>query len=84
MEHRFFVTGTDTEVGKTLVSLALLHKANTLSLTTAALKPVAAGCDPTPEGLRNEDALALQHIMSANLPYSQGNPVALKAPIVVV
>lgn len=39
----FFITGTDTGVGKTLVSAALLLAAKNRGLTTAALKPVAAG-----------------------------------------
>ena len=78
---RFFIAGTDTEVGKTLVSTALLAAARGRGLTTAALKPVAAGCDVTDDGLRNADALALGQVMSAPLSYQQVNPVALKAAI---
>ena len=53
----FFITGTDTNVGKTLVAAGLLVAANNMGLTTAALKPVAAGCEKTEQGLRNADAL---------------------------
>lgn len=77
----FFVTGTDTGVGKTLVSAALLHAANARGLRTLAMKPVASGCDDTPEGLRNEDALMLQAAMSESLPYDQINPIALAPAI---
>ncbi len=77
----YFVTGTDTEVGKTLVSAAILYKAAELSLKTVAMKPVASGCENTPEGLRNEDALALIDAMTESLPYEQVNPVALEPAI---
>lgn len=77
----FFITGTDTDAGKTLVTTGLLVAAKNLGLTTAALKPVAAGCEQTNEGLRNSDALQLQAAMTASLPYEQINPIALKAAI---
>jgi dethiobiotin synthetase len=78
MSRTFFVTGTDTEVGKTAVSCALLHAARQVGLSTAAVKPVAAGCDAKGQ---NEDALALQAAMTFDLPYAQINPVALQPAI---
>lgn len=81
MPAHFFVTGTDTDVGKTLISEGLLHAANDRGLSTAAVKPVAAGCEMTKDGLRNDDALILQQAMSASLPYEQVNPVALAPPM---
>ena len=78
MSHTYFVTGTDTEVGKTAVSCALLQAAAIAGLSTAAVKPVAAGCDE--EG-RNEDALQLMDAMTASMDYEQVNPVALEAAI---
>ncbi|GAA5320560.1 MAG: dethiobiotin synthase [Candidatus Pelagadaptatus aseana] len=77
----FFVAGTDTDAGKTLVASALLVKASQQGLRTAAVKPVAAGCEETPEGLRNSDALMLQQAMTLDLPYEQVNPIAFKPPI---
>jgi dethiobiotin synthetase len=74
----WFVTGTDTGVGKTAVSCALLAAARREGLRTAAIKPVAAGCDA--DG-RNEDALQLMQWMSEPLEYEQVNPVALQAAI---
>lgn len=56
----YFVTGTDTDAGKTLAACGLLARARRAGLTTLGLKPVASGSDTTPEGLRNADALALQ------------------------
>lgn len=80
-KHSFFVTGTDTGVGKTLVSAAILHAANARGLRTLAMKPVASGCEETPEGLRNEDALMLQAAMSESVSYEQINPIALAPAI---
>ena len=74
MSKTFFVTGTDTEVGKTAVSCALLEAAGNAGLRTAAVKPVAAGCDARGH---NEDALQLMASMTEQLDYAQVNPVAL-------
>jgi dethiobiotin synthetase len=79
--HSFFIAGTDTDVGKTLIATGLLLAANARGLSTMAIKPVAAGCEETAEGLRNDDALQLQRAMSLQLPYEQVNPVALKPAI---
>lgn len=77
----FFITGTDTNVGKTIVAAAILCAAKNLGLSTAALKPVAAGCEKTPQGLRNSDALMLQSVITQELFYEQINPIALEAAI---
>lgn len=77
----FFVTGTDTEVGKTWVSCRLLERAREAGLSCYGLKPVAAGCEETSEGWRNDDALQLMAASSIELPYELVNPVALKAPV---
>lgn len=81
MARRYFVTGTDTGVGKTTVSCALLAAANARGLSTLALKPVASGCAQTADGLRNDDALALMDVMSEKLGYDEVNPVALPAAL---
>lgn len=77
----FFITGTDTNVGKTLIAAGLLIAAKNKGLTTAALKPVAAGCEKTDAGLRNADALLLQSVVTQKLDYDQINPYALEAAI---
>lgn len=77
----YFIAGTDTGVGKTLVAASLLHAAKGKGLSTAAIKPVAAGCEQTEEGLRNDDALMLQQHVSLDLCYDELNPVALAAAI---
>jgi len=78
MSRTWFVTGTDTGVGKTAVSCALLAAAARAGLRTAAIKPVAAGCDAAGH---NEDALQLMRWMTEPLDYEQVNPVALTAAI---
>ncbi|MEC8427421.1 MAG: dethiobiotin synthase, partial [Pseudomonadota bacterium] len=80
-KQTFFIAGTDTEVGKTLISTGLLAKAAELNKRTVGLKPVAAGCEETADGWRNEDALALQQAMTEDLDYEQINPVALREAI---
>ncbi len=76
-----FVTGTDTEVGKTRIAAALLRRAAQAGLCTVAMKPVAAGCERTREGWRNADALALQAAATVALDYATVNPVALPEPV---
>jgi dethiobiotin synthetase len=78
MTNTWFVTGTDTEVGKTAASCALLVSAARAGQRTAAVKPVAAGCDDKGQ---NEDALQLMAAMTEDLEYQQVNPVALDAAI---
>lgn len=77
MFKRFFITGTDTAVGKTVVSRALLQALAASGKRVAGYKPVAKGSKMTPEGLRNKDALVLQNSSTIDLPYSAVNPVAL-------
>lgn len=80
-KHTYFITGTDTGIGKTTISCGLLSLANSAGLRTLAMKPVASGCDQTPKGLRNDDALALQACASEPLSYERINPVAMAPAI---
>ncbi|ANO33197.1 dethiobiotin synthase [Vibrio breoganii] len=80
MNKTIFVAGTDTDVGKTVVSRALLQAFNARGLSTIGFKPVAAGCEMTAEGARNSDALYLQSAASIELAYDEVNPVALMTP----
>ncbi|SHN03765.1 dethiobiotin synthetase [Pseudomonas asturiensis] len=81
MSVAYFITGTDTDAGKTTVAAGLLHAARLNGLSTAAGKPVASGCVVTPQGLRNADALALQAECSIPLSYDEVNPVAFEPAI---
>ncbi|MFO7593478.1 MAG: dethiobiotin synthase [Pseudomonadota bacterium] len=77
----FFITGTDTEIGKTWCSLGLMSHLQQQGHTVAAMKPVASGCETTTEGLRNDDALKLQAQASLNLAYESVNPYAFEPAI---
>lgn len=77
MLNRFFITGTDTSVGKTVVSRALLQALAASGKRVAGYKPVAKGSKETADGLRNKDALVLQSVSSLALPYDAINPIAL-------
>ncbi|MDD7804563.1 MAG: dethiobiotin synthase [Endozoicomonas sp. (ex Botrylloides leachii)] len=76
----FFVTGTDTDAGKTVVTCGLLEGARMKGYKTLGLKPLSAGCEVTPDGLRNNDALEIMHAMTCELPYEQVNPAAFESP----
>ena len=76
-----FVTGTDTGIGKTVVSLGLMQVLQDRGLRVAGMKPVASGCEQTPDGLRNDDALLLQQQSSVELDYARVNPYALEPAI---
>ncbi|MBZ0329109.1 dethiobiotin synthase [Halomonas sp. ANAO-440] len=77
----YFVTGTDTDAGKTLATAGLLALARRQGLTTLGLKPVASGCRRTSAGLRNDDALALQSRSEPAVPYAVVNPFAFAPAI---
>ncbi len=80
LRKRFFVTGTDTEVGKTFSTAAILASLAGKGYRVAGLKPVAAGADAR-QGSKpcNSDALTLMHNASLELPYEVVNPVLLEA-----
>jgi len=77
----YFVTGTNTGVGKTIATAALLEAAKEEGLNTLAMKPIASGCHQTEDGLRNDDALLLQRSITENLPYDTINPITLEPAI---
>ncbi len=77
----YFVTGTDTEIGKTFVAAALLRLARDRGLRCAALKPVAAGCTRVDGELENDDARQLIAASGTDLDYRRVNPVALEPAI---
>ena len=76
----FFITGTDTGVGKTLVAVTLTRALVARGRRTAVMKPVAAGGIRTPEGFFNEDALELLAASNVKSPYEDVNPWMLSMP----
>jgi len=75
--RKIFVAGTDTDIGKTYVSLKLLQEFNHQGLKTIAIKPIATGAI---NGY-NQDALLLQQFSSIKLDYSIINPFAFEPSI---
>jgi len=78
MTRAWFVTGTDTGVGKTRASAALLHALRARHARCVGMKPVAAGTDAS--GV-NEDVLALRAAGNVAVPPELDNPVALPDPV---
>lgn len=76
-----YITGTDTEIGKTFVTCALLRGARTAGRNVIGMKPVASGCVDTVNGWRSEDALAHIEADQRNAPYIDRNPYALPLPV---
>ena len=77
----FYVTGTDTGVGKSVASAALLHALRARGRRAVGMKPVASGCEPVDGAWRNEDALLLQAASDPRPDYADINPFALRAPV---
>ncbi|MBP8145080.1 MAG: AAA family ATPase, partial [Inhella sp.] len=67
MTRLFFITGTDTEIGKTTCTAALTHWAAERGLRAAGLKPVAAGQDFVNGRWVNEDVARLHAVQNAGL-----------------
>jgi dethiobiotin synthetase len=76
-----FVTGTDTGVGKTLVSVSLVKALVMHGLRVSVMKPIASGSEHTPAGLRNADALALAAASNVAAPYAAINPYCFEPAI---
>lgn len=76
-----YVTGTNTGIGKTLASCALLHALRGHGLRAVGMKPVASGCERVDGEWRNADALALQAAGGAGIAYADINPFALEHPL---
>ncbi len=82
MRRALFVTGTDTGIGKTWISTGLVRALRGCGVDAVGMKPVASGCEPSANGWRNEDALAL--LAASGLEdeaYAAINPLALPRPV---
>lgn len=76
-----YVTGTDTGIGKTRASCALLRSFALAGKRAIGMKPVASGCEVTAHGLRNDDALQLIAAGNVTAAYADINPYAFADPI---
>ncbi len=81
MTRGFFITGTDTGVGKTCVTLGLMRALQAQGHTVVGMKPVASGCHAVLNRLENDDALRLQSCSSLPVKYGQVNPYAFEPAV---
>ncbi|WP_275098350.1 dethiobiotin synthase [Sedimenticola hydrogenitrophicus] len=81
MRSGYFITGTDTDCGKTVVTLGLMRLLQSQGHQVLGMKPVAAGSVQTADGLRNDDALRLQAQASRPAAYERVNPYCFNPPI---
>ncbi len=81
MTIKIFVTGTDTEVGKTYVSVGLLKLLASQGFSTLGIKPLASGCEQKDGELYNEDAMQLHSASSIKLDYQAINPLTFIPPV---
>jgi len=80
MRFSCFVTGTDTEIGKTLISSAILHKLVAGGARACGMKPVAAGAEVRDGQLHNDDADMLFKAGNVHLPQALTTPYMLREP----
>lgn len=80
-KQRFFITGTDTDAGKTYVSVGMLKAAARKGLRTMGVKPISAGAEMVDGKLCNDDALQIQAAGSVALRYEQVNPIVFEPAI---
>jgi len=81
MTKGFFITGTDTNIGKTIFSVQLIHALREQGLNVAAMKPVATGASYRNGELQNDDALALIKACDRDLPYELVNPYVFEPAV---
>jgi dethiobiotin synthetase len=81
MAAGLFVTGTDTEVGKTVIARLIVRSLAATGVRVAVMKPVAAGSVGGAQGPRSEDALGLIADSNVDMPYEMVNPYCLEAPV---
>lgn len=81
MEKGYFITGTDTNVGKTWATIALMRYFKNRGESVAGMKPVASGCLMQDGRLKNEDALLIQANASLPIDYDLINPYAYELPV---
>ena len=79
--RNLFITGTDTGVGKTWITLGLMAKWQAAGLAVNGMKPVASGSERKDGQLRNADAEQIMNRCSRPVSYQQVNPYAFEEPI---
>jgi dethiobiotin synthetase len=81
MSQTYFITGTDTGVGKTLVTCALMQLARQRGDKVGAMKPIAAGAIETENGWINDDVIALRKCLNVEIAQADLNPYCFRDAI---
>ena len=81
MSAGYFITGTDTNIGKTWSAVALMRALQLRGQIVNGMKPIAAGCEWMQGGWKNQDAILLQRYSSSAFDYRQINPYAFEKPV---
>lgn len=81
MKLAWFITGTDTGIGKTRCTLALIQHFKNQGVRVAGMKPIATGCYHQPDHLRSSDAEVILTASGLEVPYEWVNPYAFELPI---
>jgi len=81
VKRGLFITATDTEVGKTVVTAALATVLREKGCDVGVMKPVASGCVRRREGLVSEDAEFLSKAAEAPEPLEEISPLRLEEPL---
>lgn len=79
-KQHFFITGTDTEVGKTTIAAGLLTRAAQQGHDCIGIKPLTAGCESVEGELISDDARRLQHASNVELHPDLQAPIKLTTP----
>jgi dethiobiotin synthetase len=79
--RKIFVTGTDTEIGKTFISRRIIEALVVKDLRVAGLKPIASDAEPVQGIMKNDDALQLQRASNISLSYKDVNPICFEPAI---
>ncbi len=77
----YFVVGTDTGIGKTHATCALLHALARRHVRVCGMKPIAAGGVQTDDGFSNEDSIAHRAASTVRVPPGLDNPILLPEPL---
>ncbi|MCW8890640.1 MAG: dethiobiotin synthase, partial [Sedimenticola sp.] len=81
MGRGYFITGTDTDSGKTVITLGMMQLLKRQGLRVAGMKPVAAGAEQAEQGWRNSDALQIQAHSTDSIDYETLNPYLFEPAI---
>lgn len=77
----YFITGTDTDIGKTLIAATLLHQLTRQGLKAIGMKPIAAGATLIDKQWHNEDVAQLRAVSNIDLPQKLTTPYLMQTPV---